>query len=70
MSIKKKIISQLDELPDDGKAEVLDFVEFIKHRALKKEDTEFKQLSLKQALRDMDDEPGLYSQNDIIESSS
>ena len=51
----------------DEQSEVLDFVEFLKHRKPRKVDEQFKEFSLDMAMRGMADEPELYSENDLQE---
>jgi len=64
MSLEEKIIQQVHELPDSKKAEVLDFVEYLK---AKTEEKEWSGFSLASAMRGMEDEDSLYSLRDIRE---
>jgi len=64
MSLEEKIIRQVHELPESKKAEVLDFVEYLK---AKTEEKEWSGFSLASAMRGMEDEDSLYSLRDIRE---
>ncbi len=46
---------------------MLRLVEFLKHRKARKDDKHFKEFSLDAAMRGMEEEPELYSENDIRE---
>ena len=65
MSLEDRIIEQVQKLPEDKKAEVLDFVEYLR---LKIDDKEWSSLSLESAMRGMEEETGAYSLSDIKES--
>jgi len=65
MSLEDRIIEQVQKLPEDKKAEVLDFVEYLR---LKIDDKEWSSLSLESALSGMEDETSVYSLSDIKES--
>ncbi|RPJ17092.1 MAG: DUF2281 domain-containing protein [Desulfobacteraceae bacterium] len=67
MSLEDKIIRQIQELPESKKAEVLDFVEYLKSKTGEKEWSEF---SLSSAMRGMEDQISLYSLEDLKESFS
>ena len=64
MSLEEKIIRQVHELPESKKAEVLDFVEYLK---AKTEEKEWSGFSLASAMRGMEDEDSLYSLHDLRE---
>ena len=64
MSLEEKIIRQVHELAESKKAEVLDFVEYLK---AKTEEKEWSGFSLASAMRGMEDEDSLYSLRDIRE---
>ena len=64
MSLEEKIIRQVHELPESKKAEVLDFVEYLK---AKTEEKEWSGFSLASAMRGMEDEDSLYSLRDLRE---
>jgi hypothetical protein len=67
MSLEEKIIRHIHELPESKKAEVLDFVEYLKSKTDEKDWSEF---SLSSAMRGMEDEISLYSLEDLKESFS
>ena len=74
-----RLINQLQTLPEDKRAEVLDFVEFLAARAGAEpsgsqeqhaqdwSDADFAQMAWQQALRGMEDEPVLYTVSDLKE---
>lgn len=64
MTLEEKIISQVHELPDAKKAEVLEFVNYLK---LKNNDKDFSGFSLSSSLRGMENEDTPYSLDDIKE---
>lgn len=65
MSLEDKIIKEIQDLPESKKAEVLDFVGYLKARA---EDKDWSVFSLSLAMRDMEDENPPYSLDDLKES--
>ncbi len=65
MSLEEKIMKELQDLPESKKAEVLDFVGYLKARA---EDKDWSAFSLSSAMRDMEDEDSRYSLDDLQES--
>lgn len=65
MSLEDRIIEQVQKLPEDKKAEVLDFVEYLRSKI---DDKEWSSLSLESAMRGMEDETSVYSLSDIKES--
>ena len=67
MSLEEKIIQQVHDLPENKKAEVLDFVEYLK---TKSEEKDWSDLSLSSAMRGMENEDTLYSLDDLKESFS
>jgi len=72
MSVTEKVIEHLRSLPEPMQAEVLDFVEHLERIARgsdrQREDAEWSDLSLTQAMRGMESEPSLYSSGDLKES--
>ncbi|WP_126148390.1 DUF2281 domain-containing protein [Synechococcus elongatus] len=72
-----QIFEKLQALPPDKQAEVFDFIEFLASRSPTPSDREvaaedwnnagFSQLSMSQAMRGMEDEPSLYSLDDLKE---
>ena len=67
MSLEDKIIRHIHELPESKKAEVLDFVEYLRNKTEEKGWSEF---SLSSAMRGMEAEMSPYSLEDIKESFS
>ena len=65
MSLEDKIIKEIQDLPESKKAEVLDFVEYLKTRT---EDKDWSIFFLSSAMRDMEDESSSYSLGDLKES--
>jgi hypothetical protein len=65
MSLDDKIMKEIQDLPESKKAEVLDFVEYLK---TKTEDRDWSIFSLSSAMRDMEDESPPYSLDDLKES--
>ena len=65
MSLEEKIIQHIHELSESKKAEVLDFVEYIRRKSDERDWTDF---SLSSAMRGMDSEISSYSLEDLKES--
>ncbi len=65
MAIDERIYQQVQTLPHSLQEELLDFVQFLLMKAEQREKQEWFSLSLASALREMDDEPNLYSLADI-----
>jgi hypothetical protein len=65
MNLEDKIIKEIRDLPESKKAEVLDFVEYLK---TKTEDRDWSIFSLSSAMRGMEDEDSPYSLGDLQES--
>lgn len=74
-----ELIKKLQALPEDKRAEVFDFVEFLASRFASPgmadrrdtedwEDAEFSTFGLGQALRGLDEDPVVYSHDDLRES--
>ena len=70
MSIEKKIIQYIDELPEHEKAEVLDFIDYLKTKGERKEMKEWGAFSLSSAMRGMEAEGSIYSLDDLKETFS
>jgi hypothetical protein len=68
MSTAEKIALEVKKLASDSQAEVLDFVQFLKSREKLKDERKFKDFSLDQAMRGMEEEQSLYDVNDIRET--
>jgi hypothetical protein len=65
MSLEEKIIRHVQELPESKKAEVLDFVEYLRSKT---EEREWSEFSLSSAMSGMENEVSPYSLEDIKES--
>lgn len=68
MGLEEKTIQMVNNLPETEKAEVLDFIEYLKNKAGKKEKKEWGDFSLSSAMRGLEDEPAYYSIEDLQES--
>ncbi len=68
MSLEETIMKNLQSLPPSEQAEVLNFVEYLKIKAFKKEGENWANLSLSSAMRGMEDEETPYSLDDLKES--
>ena len=64
MSLEEKIIRQLHDLSENKKAEVLDFVEYLRTKDAEKD---WSELSLSAAMRGMEYEETPYSPDDLKE---
>jgi len=67
MTLQEKIVQQVHSLPESAKLEVLEFLECLHSKSRQQEDEEWSRLSLDHALRGMEDEPDLYSLEDLRE---
>lgn len=67
MNLEEKILHQIHSLPESKKAEVLDFVEYLKNKT---GDEDWSDLSLSSAMHGMEDEDSPYSLDDLQESFS
>jgi formylmethanofuran dehydrogenase subunit B len=70
MSIEKIIIQYIYELPEHEKAEVLDFIDFLKTRGQRKAVKEWTDFCISSAMRGMEAEDTPYSLDDLKESFS
>ena len=72
MSVTEQILKHVRELPEDLQAQILDFVEYLesKNQMMSKEESQWAELSLSQAMRGMENEESLYSVEDIKETFS
>jgi hypothetical protein len=68
MNLEEKIIQHVLELPESEKAEVLDFIEYLRAKAGQKERRDWGNFSLSSAMRGMEDEESPYSLGDLSES--
>lgn len=69
MTFAEQIIERVKVLPEELQAEILDFVEFLGSRAVKRNDerAQWSDFSLSQAVRGMDSESVSYSPDDVRE---
>lgn len=69
MNLAETIFDEVRGMPGYQQAEVLDFLEFLKFREARKnkeaEERQWSDFSLQQAMRGMEDEPDLYSVDDL-----
>ena len=65
MSLEEKIIQYIQELPDEKKSEVLDFVDYLRNKA---DERDWSGFSLSSAMRGMEREVAPYSLEDLKES--
>jgi len=64
MVLSEKIQEYIQKLPPSFQEEVIDYLEFLLAKA-EREDKEWSRLSLASAMRDMEDEPELYTLADL-----
>ena len=67
MSIEKRILQHIHELPESKKVELLDYIRYLR---AKSETDDWGSFSLTSAMRGMEDEDSPYSLNDLRESFS
>ena len=72
MLLPEKIIKHIQEMPESFQAEILDFIEYLESKIKKgqnidREETEWSELSLSFAMREMEDEYSPYSLSDLKE---
>jgi hypothetical protein len=65
MTLDEKIHRYAQKLPYAFQEELFDFVQYLLMKAEQQEKQEWASLSLSSALRDMEDEPVLYSLSDL-----
>ncbi|MEW5829669.1 MAG: hypothetical protein AB1846_12320 [Chloroflexota bacterium] len=65
MTLDEKIHFYIQKLPHSFQEEVFDFVQYLLTKAERQEKQDWESLSLSSAMRDMDDEPDLYSLSDL-----
>ena len=70
MSLADKIINHVRALPESKQIEVLDFIEYLRAKADRQENTGWSDFSLSSAMRGMEKEESPYSLNDLKESFS
>ncbi len=68
-----QLLEKIQALPPDKQAEVFDFVDFLASRSASNSqhdewtNAEFSEMAMNQALRGMEDEPSLYTLDDLKE---
>ena len=67
MSLADKIINNVRALPESKQLEVLDFIEYLRVKTDRQENTEWSDFSLSSAMRGMENEESSYSLNDFKE---
>ena len=65
MALDEKIYEYVQKLPWSLQEELLNFIQYLLVKAEQQEKQEWGLLSLSSAMRDMEDEPELYSMADI-----
>jgi hypothetical protein len=65
MALDEKVFQYLQKLPWSLQEELLNFIQYLLVKAEQQEKQEWGLLSLASAMRDMEDEPALYSMADI-----
>lgn len=65
MTLEEKIQLYTKKLPYSFQEEVFDFVQYLLIKAEQQEKRDWVSLSLSTAMRDMEDEPDLYSLSDL-----
>lgn len=65
MTLDEKIRQYVQKLPYSFQEELLDFVQYLPMKAEQQEKQDWASLSLTSAMRDLEDEPTLYSISDI-----
>lgn len=71
MTVAEKIVHLLEGLSDDAQEQVLDFVESLDEKtagtAAQQENKDWEQASISLAMRGMEEEPAVYSTEDLKE---
>jgi len=70
MSLADKIINNVRTLPESKQIEVLDFIEYLRAKAERQENTGKSDFSLSSAMRGLEIEESPYSLKDLRESFS
>ena len=65
MTLDEKIHRYAQKLPYSFQEELFDFVQYLLAKAEQQEKQDWASLSLSSAMRDIEDEPALYSMSDI-----
>jgi len=67
MTLDEKIQQYAQKLPPSYQEELLDYVQYLLVKAEQQEKQDWASFSLASAMRDMEDEPDLYSLSDLKE---
>jgi hypothetical protein len=67
MSLADKIINNVRTLPESKQIEVLDFIEYLRVKTERQENTGWSDFSLSSAMRGMENEESPYSLKDLRE---
>ncbi len=70
MSLADKIINNVRALPESKQMEVLDFIEYLRVKTDRQENTGWSDFSLSSAMRGMENEESPYSPKDLRKSFS
>ncbi len=70
MSLADKIINNVRTMPESKQIEVLDFIEYLRAKTERQENTGWSDFSLSSAMRGMENEESPYSLKDLRESFS
>ena len=70
MSLADKIINNVRTLPESKQIEVLDFIEYLRVKTERQENTGWSGFSLSSAMRGMENEESPYSLKDLRKSFS
>ncbi|NPV85708.1 MAG: hypothetical protein HPY45_06830 [Anaerolineae bacterium] len=65
MTLDEKIYQYACKLPHSFQEELFDFIQYLLTKAEQQEKQDWAFFSLSSAMRDMEDEPALYSSSDI-----
>ena len=65
MTLDERIYQSVQKLPDAFREELLDFIEYLLAKAERAEREEWAAFSLTSAMRGMEDEPALYTLDDV-----
>jgi Protein of unknown function (DUF2281) len=65
MTLDEKIYEYARKLPYSFQEELLDYIQYLLMKAEQQENQDWASLSLSSAMRDIEDEPALYSMSDI-----
>ncbi|MDO9047716.1 MAG: DUF2281 domain-containing protein [Methylobacter sp.] len=68
MNLSEKILATAASLPESKQQEVLDFVEYLKLKTEKEENSTWNRFSVTSAMKDMENEVSNYSVTDLKET--